>query len=192
MSNGYVPTQEDEWHAEVLLQTVAGLDTTSPHGAATPARFVSMLKEMTSGNVDNVRFTVFPNETDKQEMVVLTPIPFYSLCNHHVVPFYGQAHVAYIPNEHLCGLSKLGRVVKEMSRGLWVQEELTVGIASFLQDALDPIGVAVVMQAEHLCMAMRGIEMAGVVTTTTCMKGAFLDPTKQARQEFLSLIRSGK
>ena len=160
---------------------------TNEHLRRTPERLVSMLVELTTG--DRVELTTFPNSPPVNEMVVVSPITFHSLCSHHVVPFTGVAHVAYVPDKLLVGLSKIPRVVKSFSHGLWDQEHLTATIADALFDALEPIGVGVVMEAEHLCMTMRGVKEAGAKTTTSAMKGCFLDPTKQARDEFLQLIR---
>ena len=158
-----------------------------PHLKQTPTRFAKMLRELTTP--EPFEFTTFPNNgTD--EMVVVKDIPFYTLCAHHVIPFFGVAHVAYIPGEEIVGLSKLARVVRHFSSALNVQEELTQTIANYLADGLRPVGVAVVMEAEHLCMTMRGVQVPGTRTTTSCMLGAFGDHTRQARSEFLSLIRS--
>jgi len=163
----------------------------NPHLARTPERFVKMLTELT--HPQEINLTVFPNEPPVDEMVLISPITFHSLCSHHVVPFLGKAHVAYVPDKKLVGLSKIPRVVKDYSHGLWDQEHLTATIANVLEDALSPVGVAVVMEAEHLCMTIRGVKEHGAMTTTSAMRGCFLDPTKQAREEFLRLItRNGK
>jgi GTP cyclohydrolase I len=157
----------------------------NPHLRRTPERFVKMLTDLTEP--DEINLTVFPSE-GVDEMVLVSPISFHSLCSHHVVPFIGKAHVAYVPKRMLVGLSKIPRVVKGYSKGLWDQENLTATIANVLDDALDPVGVAVVMEAEHLCMTIRGVKEHGAKTTTSAMRGCFIDPTKQARQEFLRLI----
>lgn len=158
-----------------------------PHLKDTPERWLKMMRELCTP--EEFKFTTFDNEEKVNEMVVVSPVPFYSLCAHHVIPFHGVAHVAYVPDSKLVGLSKIARAVKGMAKGLHVQENLTNYIAEYLQDKLEPIGVAVVMRAEHLCMAMRGVEVAGTFTTTSAMRGCFLDPEKRAREEFLSLIR---
>lgn len=171
----------------MLSQLEAWGRVSRDHVEDTPRRFWNMLKEMTERPAE-FKFTTFPNDGN-DEMITLSPIPFYTFCAHHVVPFFGHAHIAYIPDQKLAGLSKFARTVKYLAKGFWVQEELTTAIASFLDGALAPLGVGVVLQAEHMCMAMRGVQQPGVVTTTSAMKGVFLDPAKGARQEFLSFIK---
>ncbi|NLA25269.1 MAG: GTP cyclohydrolase I FolE [Bacteroidales bacterium] len=125
---------------------------------------------------------------DYHQMVIVKDIEIYSLCEHHLVPFFGKAHVAYIPNHHITGLSKIARVVEAYSRRLQVQERLTTQIKDCIQNTLNPYGVAVVIEARHLCMQMRGVQKQNSVTTTSDFTGAF---TKEAtRQEFLQLISS--
>lgn len=158
----------------------------SGHLKGTPQRFAKMLKTMTTP--DEFEFTVF-DANGLDEMVVVSNIPFYTFCAHHVIPFFGHAHVAYIPGNEIVGISKLARTVQYFSRKLNVQEELTAEIAAFINDKLDPVGTAVVMRAEHLCMTMRGVQVPGTKTTTSAMLGAFADHNKQARAEFLSLVR---
>lgn len=178
---------EPEVLAVAMLSQLEAWKRISPdHTADTPARFWKMLQQMTDRSTEDFKFTTFPNKGN-DEMVILNPIPFYTLCAHHVVPFFGSAHVAYIPDKKLAGLSKFARAVKYQAKGLWVQEELTTAIADFLEGMLEPKGVAVVMRAEHMCMAMRGVAVANVITTTSAMRGVFLDPNKGARQEFLAL-----
>jgi GTP cyclohydrolase IA len=126
---------------------------------------------------------------DYDEMVLVKNIPFYSLCEHHMVPFFGTAHVGYIPSGRIVGLSKLPRLVDCFSRRLQVQERLTREIATALDDHLSPTGVMVVVNARHMCMEARGIRKAGSSTTTSCVMGAFKDTKKGAREEFLRLIR---
>lgn len=156
------------------------------HLEDTPKRFLKMLKELTES--ESFEFTKFDSSSD--EMVIVQNIPFYTFCAHHLLPFHGLAHIAYVPSGQLCGISKLARTVKMFSRGLNVQEELTSTIAGYIEEQLSPLGVGVIMEAEHLCMTMRGIEVPGAKTITSSMKGVFLDPKKEARTEFLSLIRS--
>ena len=169
---------------DLLGLIVSEEDQDSEHFEGTPARFVKMLRELTTP--EEFVFTVFDSKHD--EMIIESPIPFYSLCAHHVIPFFGAAHVAYIPQGKIAGLSKIARTVVNMAKGLYTQEDLTYNIAEHLVEHLDPVGVAVVMRAEHLCMSMRGARSPGTMTTTSIMRGAFLDPSKQARQEFLALI----
>lgn len=126
-------------------------------------------------------------EEDYKQMVVVKDIEIYSLCEHHLVPFFGKAHVAYIPNGHICGLSKIPRMVDAFARRLQVQERLTRQIKECLQQTLNPLGVAVVIEARHLCMSMRGVQKQNSITTTSDFSGAFLKnlPT---RDEFMQLI----
>jgi GTP cyclohydrolase I len=156
-----------------------------PHLKDTPSRVARMFTELLNGT--EFEFTTFDNK-DVDQMVLVRDIYFYSLCAHHMLPFHGHAHVAYIPGERLVGLSKFARVVDHFSRGLNIQEELTADIKNFLVEELKPKGVGVILEAEHLCMSMRGIERPGHLTTTSAMQGVFLDPSKGARQEFLELI----
>lgn len=123
-----------------------------------------------------------------KQMVVVKDIQLYSLCEHHMLPFYGVAHVAYIPNGYITGLSKIGRVVESFARRLQVQERLTVDIRDCIQEALNPMGVAVVIEASHMCMQMRGVEKQGSSTTTSAFTGIFLKDSR-TREEFMELIR---
>jgi GTP cyclohydrolase I len=158
------------------------------HFKKTPERFVKMLEQLTTSEMLLSDFTVF--ESDSDEMVVMGPIHFNSLCAHHIVPFIGTAYVGYIPNGTICGLSKIPRLVKALAKTLTVQEELTQKVTETLNTLLWPEGVAVVMQAEHLCMTIRGVEEHDTITTTSCMMGVFSDHTRLARSEFLSFVRS--
>ena len=124
---------------------------------------------------------------DYQQMVIVKDINFYSLCEHHMIPFYGQAHVAYIPNGFITGLSKIARVVDIYSHRLQVQERMTTQIKDCIQQALNPLGVMVVIEAKHMCMQMRGVEKQNSVTTTSDFTGAFNN--KATRNEFLELIK---
>lgn len=173
--------------ARKLLEATTGADFTSEHMQRTPERFAKMLRDLTTP--EPFEFTVFDNTGHLDEMIVLDGIPFYTLCAHHVIPFYGYAYVGYIPDGRIAGLSKFSRAVRSMAKGLWVQEELTVAIADFLEDKLAPKGVAVVLKAEHLCMAMRGVQTPGVSTTTSAMRGVFGDHSRTAKAEFMETIR---
>jgi len=159
----------------------------SPHTTETPVRAARAWLELTRG--DSFNPTVFKN-VDIDQMVVCQDVPFYSLCAHHMLPFFGKAHLAYIPEASLLGLSKLARTVDHFSHGLTVQEELTKDIMDFLVEALDPKGAAVVLQGNHMCMAMRGVERPGL-TTTSALYGVFLDPAREARSEFFNIINGG-
>ena len=120
-------------------------------------------------------------------MVIVKDIELYSLCEHHMIPFYGKAHVAYIPNGYITGLSKIARVVEAFARRLQVQERLTMQIRDCINETLNPIGVAVVIEAAHMCMQMRGVQKQNSVTTTSAFTGAFLDDIR-TREEFIHLI----
>ena len=170
--------------ARVLLTQTTGLKE-DKHGQKTPQRFVAMLKELTTP--DEFEFTTFDND-GCDEIVVVKDIPFVSVCNHHVVPFIGVAHIGYIPNEKLVGLSKFARVVRHFAKQLQVQERLTQQVADYLMEHLDPIAVGVVMEAEHMCMTIRGVQTPGTKTTTSAMKGVFADHDRTAKMEFMRLI----
>ena len=161
----------------------------NPHQKDTPKRYVRALKEILVPG-DSFKFTTFPNEKQTTEMVIVGPIRYHSVCAHHILPFFGDAWVAYIPDKRIAGLSKLARAVKWMSKGLWTQEDLTSEIASFLEEELEPIGVAVRMEGEHLCMTIRGVQSPGTVTTTSELRGVFMHPKPGAdpRGEFFNAI----
>jgi len=160
------------------------------HQKDTPKRFIKALKELATP--EPFDFTTFPNTGSGSEMVYVGPIKFYSLCAHHILPFFGDVHLAYVPTATVAGLSKLARTVKWWQKGLWVQEELTSEIAAFLERQLNPMGVAVMMRAEHLCMTMRGVREPGAQTVTSEMRGCFLDPAKQARAEFFGIVNGSR
>ena len=156
----------------------------------TPERVEKALQFMTQGyqqNLDQIlNQALFPIDYD--EMVIVKDIDFFSLCEHHLLPFFGRCHVGYLPNKRVAGLSKIPRVVDMFSRRLQVQERLTVEIAEALQAKLKPHGVGVVMEARHLCMMMRGVEKQNTVAVTSSMLGAFRNQL-QTREEFLRLIK---
>ena len=161
--------------------------------AGTPVRVEKALKFLTKGYgedpdalIGNALFSV-----KYDEMVIIRDIDVYSLCEHHILPFFGKAHVAYIPNGKVIGLSKIPRLVDMYSRRLQVQERLTVQIAQTIQDRIQPRGVGVVIEAMHFCMIMRGVQKQNSVAATSCMLGAFRDH-QPTREEFLGLIRSRK
>jgi GTP cyclohydrolase IA len=182
-------TIPDEVLAEVLLGRIFGWEGEPDHHRAdTPTRYVKALREM--ADKEEFKFTTFPAKSD--DMVTQGPIPFFTLCAHHVVPFYGRAWVAYVPDGKIVGLSKLTRLVQQCAKGLHVQEELTPEIADELEGRLEPRGVAVVIEAEHLCMAMRGVKQPGVFTNTAVMRGVFGDHERTAKAEFLSWVKGTK
>ena len=130
--------------------------------------------------------TTFPNDEGYDELVVARGIPFNSLCEHHMLPFHGVAHVGYLPGDRIVGLSKLGRVVELFARRLQVQERLTADVAAWIDEHLEPKGVGIVIEAEHLCMSLRGVQKPGTVTVTSALRGLVRDDPR-TRQEFLAL-----
>jgi GTP cyclohydrolase IA len=160
----------------------------------TPRRVVKAFDQLYSGYGDDpqkVLSKIFEEVEGYGDVVLVRDIPFHSHCEHHMVPFFGTAHIAYYPSKGVVGLSKLARVVDIFARRLQTQETMTVQIADALDEALKPRGIAVMVEAEHLCMSMRGVQKAGAVTITTQFTGAFKDdPAEQAR--FLTLVRHGR
>jgi GTP cyclohydrolase I len=156
----------------------------------TPLRVAKAMQFLTHG-YDLQPLDILNNALFKEEyrqMVIVKDIEIYSLCEHHLIPFFGKAHVAYIPNGYITGLSKVARVVDAYARRLQVQERLTTQIRNCIQEALKPLGVAVVIEAQHMCMQMRGIQKQNSVTTTSAFTGAF--ERKETREEFIHLIGS--
>jgi GTP cyclohydrolase I len=177
---------------ELIRQLIAelGEDPTREGLLNTPQRVEKSLRFLTSGYaadvdavVNNALFTV-----DYNEMVIVKDIDFYSLCEHHMLPFFGKCHVAYIPQGRVMGLSKIPRLVEIFARRLQIQERLTNQIAETLREKVRPLGVAVVMEASHLCMSMRGVEKQNSFAVTSAMHGAFRDNAR-TRMEFLELIK---
>jgi GTP cyclohydrolase I len=166
-----------------LLEAL-GIDLTDESLRDTPRRMARMYAEMLTPA--SFAPTTFPNDGCYDELVVATGIPFHSLCEHHLLPFVGVAHVGYLPGERIIGLSKLARVVELFSRRLQVQERLTVQVANWLDEHLAPRGVGVVVEAEHLCMSLRGVQKPGVRTITSALHGHLRDD-QRTRHEFLSL-----
>ena len=157
----------------------------------TPIRVAKAMQFLTHGyNLDPeeiIRSAMF--QEDYQQMVVVKQIEIFSMCEHHMLPFFGQAHVAYIPRHHITGLSKIARVVEVFSRRLQVQERLTTQIKECIQNTLNPLGVAVVIEAQHMCMQMRGVQKQHSVTTTSDFTGAFMK-NQATRNEFFNIIGS--
>lgn len=150
----------------------------------TPKRYAKFLKEFLGKDDFNV--TTF--ESEGYGMIVQQDIPFYSLCEHHMVPFFGKATIAYIPDGRIVGLSKLSRILKHFSKNLQNQERITKQVADYMNDKLRPKGVAVSLSARHMCMEMRGVEKVGATTTTTHVTGAFRDNIN-TKNEFLSYLK---
>ena len=189
----------DQWNPEKLdklshhyleILKLIGEDPTREGLLDTPRRVGKAMQFLTQGYDTNpqdiLRSAMF--KEDYREMVIVKDIEVYSMCEHHMIPFIGRAHVAYIPNGYVTGLSKIARVVEAYARRLQIQERLTMQIKDAIQDTLNPLGVAVVIEAKHLCMAMRGVQKQNSVTTTSDFTGAF--KRKETREEFIHLISS--
>ena len=173
-----------EWHFQEILKQL-GEDTSREGLIETPKRYIKFMRQFLETKEFN--FTTFEAEgTD--EMILQTNIPFYSLCEHHIAPFFGVANVAYIPNDKIVGLSKLARTVDLYANRLQNQERITTQVAERIQKELNPKGVAVTLKAQHLCMCMRGVKKHDTWTLTSKMLGAFKNDEK-ARNEFLNLIK---
>lgn len=159
----------------------------------TPTRAAKAMAYLTSGVSQDpqaiLRSALFAEAGS--EMVLVRDIELYSLCEHHLLPFFGKAHVAYIPNGHIVGLSKIPRVIDVFARRLQVQERLTIQVRDCIQETLDPLGVAVIVEAQHLCMQMRGVQKQRSTTTTSAFTGVFLDDHK-TREEFMALVRPAR
>ena len=189
-----VPTLADTERVDAIADrfreiiTLLGLDLTDPNLTETPERVAKMYLELFAGLSEGAepKVTFFPNDERYTSMVMERDIPFYSLCSHHFVPFYGHAHVAYIPNESIVGLSKMARILEFYARRPQLQERLTEQIASYMAEKLDPQGVMVVIEARHLCVEMRGIKKPGALTVTSAIRGIF--NTQSVREEFLALL----
>ncbi|MDO9512430.1 MAG: GTP cyclohydrolase I FolE [Bacteroidales bacterium] len=176
-------------HYKEILRLV-GEDNTREGLLDTPLRVAKAMQFLTHGyELDPKEILLSARfKEDYRQMVIVKDIEIFSMCEHHMIPFIGKAHVAYIPNGYITGLSKIARVVDAFARRLQVQERLTTQIKDCLQDALNPLGVAVVIEARHLCMAMRGVQKQNSVTTTSDFTGAFT--RKETREEFIHLISS--
>ena len=166
------------------LLTALGVDLDGESLRDTPRRMARMYAELLTPA--SFEPTTFPNDGGHDELVVATGIPFHSLCEHHLLPFTGVAHVGYLPGDRIIGLSKLARVTEMFARSLQVQERLTTQIARWLHEALEPKGVGVVLEAEHLCMSLRGVQKPGARTVTSALHGLVRDDPR-TRQEFLAL-----
>jgi GTP cyclohydrolase I len=168
------------------LLVALGHDPGTEHLERTPQRVARAFAELlTPAHFDP---TCFPNDEGYDELVMVRDIPFHSLCEHHLLPFVGRAHVAYLPKDRIIGLSKLARVVEKFSRNLQVQERMTQQVADWLQEQLQPRGVGVVLEAEHMCMRLRGVRTPGTMTVTSALRGTIRDDSR-TREEFLSLAR---
>ena len=181
-------TDELSAHYKEILRLL-GEDPEREGLLKTPLRVAKSMQFLTQGYTQDgseiLRSAMF--KEDYKQMVIVKDIELYSMCEHHMLPFYGKAHVAYIPNGHITGLSKIARVVECFARRLQVQERLTVQIRDCIQDTLHPLGVGVVIEASHMCMQLRGVQKQNSVTTTSAFTGAFLKD-ERTRSEFMNLI----
>ncbi|MBR3013390.1 MAG: GTP cyclohydrolase I FolE [Bacteroidales bacterium] len=181
-------TEELALHVKEILRLI-GEDPQREGLLKTPERVAKALQFMTQGYDQNgteiIQKAIFDEEY--KQMVIVRDIELYSLCEHHMCPFIGKAHVAYIPNGKITGLSKIARVVETYARRLQVQERLTVQIRNCIEESLHPLGVAVVIEAQHTCMSMRGVQKSNAITTTSAFSGIFLSSAR-TRNEFLELI----
>ena len=182
-------TVEISSHVREILRLL-GEDPEREGLVKTPERVAKALQFMTKGYAQNGRQIILDAVFDEKyrQMVLVRDIEMYSMCEHHMMPFIGKCHVAYIPDGKITGLSKIARAVETFARRLQVQERLTVQIRDCLQDALHPLGVAVVIEASHTCMQIRGVEKAIAITTTSAFSGIFLSSAR-TRNEFLNLIK---
>ena len=190
----FVPSEDTTQAIAQHIQAILELLQEDPQREGllkTPTRVGTAMQYLTQGYGQDpeqiLRSALFAE--DYRQMVVVKDIPFYSLCEHHMLPFFGKAHVAYIPNGRITGLSKIARVVDVFARRLQVQERLTTQIKECLQQTLDPLGVMVVVEAEHLCMQMRGVQKQHAMTVTSDFTGVFQQA--KTREEFLRLIKNG-
>jgi GTP cyclohydrolase I len=179
-----------ELYRELLVRL--GEDPTRDGLLDTPERMEKSMAFLTRGYAMDVKTVLHEAlfEVEYDEMVIVKDIEFFSMCEHHLLPFFGKAHIAYVPNGRVIGLSKVPRVVDVFARRLQVQERLTTEIADAISEAIDPQGVAVILEAQHLCMMMRGVEKQHSATVTSAMRGVF-KTQMQTRSEFLSLVRRG-
>ena len=190
----------ETWNAETIEEMAAmykrilkllGEDPEREGLTGTPVRVAKALNSLTVGyNIDPIQIlTSAMFREEYKQMVIVKDIDLYSMCEHHMLPFFGKAHVAYIPDGYITGLSKIARVVEAYSRRLQVQERLTTQIRNCIQDTLKPLGVAVVIEAQHMCMQIRGVQKQNSVTTTSAFTGIFLENIN-TREEFVHLIGS--
>lgn len=176
------------YHVRGIL-TALGFDLEDPNLAETDLRVAKMYLEMFHGLEEGAepKVTTFPNEEGYSHMVMEKQIPFFSMCAHHLVPFYGHAHIAYIPRERILGLSKFARILEFYAKRPQLQERLTEQVVTYLEEKLQPQGAMVVIEARHLCVEMRGVKKPGALTVTSAIRGIFHQ--KPVREEFLDLLR---
>jgi GTP cyclohydrolase IA len=186
-NRGAVDRPAAELAVAALLRAL-GRDPADPHLAETPRRVADAFAELLTARPFDL--TTFANDEGYNELVLATSIPVQSLCEHHLLPFTGVAHIGYLPGDRILGLSKLARVLDLFARDLQVQERLTQQVADWLQENLSPRGVGVVIEAEHLCMSLRGVRAAGSRTITSALHGVLREDVR-SRHEFFALCRSG-
>jgi GTP cyclohydrolase IA len=186
-NRGAVDRPAAELAVAALLRAL-GRDPAEPHLAETPRRVADAFAELLTARPFDL--TTFANDEGYNELVLATSLPVQSLCEHHLLPFTGVAHIGYLPGDRILGLSKLARVLDLFARDLQVQERLTQQVADWLQENLSPRGVGVVIEAEHLCMSLRGVRAAGSRTITSALHGALREDVR-SRHEFFALCRSG-
>ena len=174
-------------HVRGIL-TELGLDLDDPNLKDTDQRVARMYQEMFHGLKEGAEpeVTTFPNDENYKAMVMERDLPFYSMCAHHLVPFYGHAHIAYIPSDRIIGLSKFSRILEFYAKRPQLQERLTEQVVDYLVDRLHPIGAMVVIEARHLCVEMRGVKKPGALTVTSAIRGSFHE--RPVREEFLDLL----
>ena len=179
---------EEIAHHFAEIMRILGLDLEDPHLHDTPQRVGRMYLEIFCGveGRQEPTITCFPNAEGYSSMVMVRDIDFFSMCSHHMIPFFGKAHVAYIPGDKIAGLSKIARIVEFYARRPQLQERLTEQIVDFFQEKLEPMGAIAVLEARHLCMEMRGVEKPEALTTTSAIRGCFRD--RAVRGEFLDLL----
>jgi GTP cyclohydrolase IA len=196
--NNIIPDADDAATAARMADHIGAvldllhLDRSDPNLRETPARVARMYLEMFHGLKQGAEpeITMFPNEEGYSSMVMERDIPFYSMCAHHLVPFYGHAHIAYIPKRCIVGLSKIPRILEFYAKRPQIQERLTEQVADFLWSRMDPLGAMVVIEARHLCVEMRGVKKPGALTVTSAIRGCFEEI--KAREEFLSFLSRNK
>lgn len=193
MHHPLTPEQEEKreaiaFHYKEILKLL-GEDVEREGLIKTPERVAKSLEFLTKGYRQDAREILQSAmfKEDYRQMVIVKDIDFFSLCEHHVLPFFGKAHIAYIPNGYITGLSKIARIVEVFARRMQVQERMTTQIKECIQETLNPLGVMVVIEAQHTCMQMRGVEKQNSVTTTSDFTGAFNQA--KTREEFMTLIR---
>jgi GTP cyclohydrolase I len=182
-----------EPYVRAILQEI-GEDPDREGLRKTPARVARAYEFLTKGYREDPREVIngalFVEDYDYQEMILCRDIDFFSLCEHHLLPFFGKAQIAYIPKNHIIGISKIARLIEVFARRLQVQERMTTQVADTLMETLDPLGVGVVLKAEHLCMRMRGVEKQNSAVVTSAMLGVFRT-NHETRQEFMTLLQNG-